>query len=44
MAVDSWVTDLTTDQRLERQPVLRWQAARPAGTRSWSTPPAATRR
>ena len=23
--VDSWVTDLNTDQRLERQPVLRWQ-------------------
>jgi O-glycosyl hydrolase len=23
--VDSWVTDLSTDQRLERQPTLRWQ-------------------
>lgn len=23
--VDSWVTDLTTDQRLESQPALRWQ-------------------
>src|SRR5689334_21274824 len=24
--VESWVTDLNTDQRLSRQPTLRWQA------------------
>ena len=27
VGVESWVTDLDTDQRLERQPVQRWQRA-----------------
>lgn len=29
--VESWVTDLTTDQRLERQPLLRWQRGAASG-------------
>ena len=43
--VDSWITDLNTDQRLARQPALRWQdGAGGDGRDPGSTRPGATRR